>query len=217
MTKTKICGITNTKDALLAAKLGAWAVGFIFYKKSPRSIGGFKAQKIVKQLPPFVTPVGVFVNQKEGAVKDILDFCGITTAQFHGDESASYCKRFGKKYKVIKALRVSEKFDPKSVKDFPAAAFLLDTLSDEGYGGTGKTFDWQAAKAVKNFGKPVILSGGLNPENVLWRWRMSGLTRSMSPRVWKKRRGSRIPTSSSNSWKRPGFKTCRTAGGAETF
>lgn len=166
MTKTKICGITNANDALLAAKLGAWAVGFIFYKKSPRSIGAFKAQKIIRQLPPFVTPVGVFVNQKEGAVKDILDFCGITTVQFHGDESPAYCKRFGK-FKIIKALRVSEKFDPKSFKDFPADAFLLDTFSEGGYGGTGETFDWQAAKAMKNFGKPVILSGGLNPDNVL--------------------------------------------------
>lgn len=165
MTRVKICGITNKKDALKAASLGAWAVGFIFYKKSPRCVGAFKARQIIDALPPFVTPVGVFVNHKEGAVKEILEFCGIRTVQLHGDESPAYCRRL-KKYKLIKVARVSPSFKASDLKDYPVSAFLLDTHSDGSYGGTGKTFDWTAVKPVKSLGLPVILSGGLHYNNV---------------------------------------------------
>ena len=164
MVKVKICGITNKEDALLAAELGAWALGFIFYKKSPRAIAPFKARKIIEELPPFVVPVGVFVNQKEGAVKDIANFCGIKTLQFHGDETPQYCKRF-KEYKIIKAFRVKEDFDISNLSQFPAAAYLFDTYQEDTYGGSGKTFNWDVIKD-KKFNKPVILSGGLNPENI---------------------------------------------------
>ena len=167
MVRVKICGMTNSKDALQAALYGAWAVGFIFYKKSPRFIGAFKVKKIVEQLPPFVTPVGVFVNQKEGAVKDILKFCGIGTVQFHGDETPEFCRRFTKQYKVIKAVRVDDRVNPDSLKKYAVDAFLLDAFQEDVYGGTGKTFPWHLAKAVKGLGVPLILSGGLNAQNLL--------------------------------------------------
>lgn len=165
MVRVKICGITNIDDARKAVNLGAWAIGFNFYKKSPRYIGGYKARKIIAQLPPFVTPVGIFVNSKEGAVRDIAEFCGIQTLQFHGDETPAYCQRF-KGYKVIKAFRVDERFDWSVLKNYPVDAFLLDARSDESYGGTGKTFDWALVRNAKSFNKPLILSGGLNPANI---------------------------------------------------
>lgn len=166
MIRIKICGITSEHDALKAASLGAWALGFIFYKPSPRHIGAFKARKIIRRLPPFVTPVGVFVNHKEGAVRDIASFCGITTLQFHGDETPEYCRRF-QGYTIIKAFRVKESFDPGILKSYPVSAYLFDTYVDAAYGGTGKPFPWALIKKAKDFGVPVILSGGLNAQNIL--------------------------------------------------
>ena len=162
--KVKICGITNKQDAVLATKLGAWALGFIFYKKSPRYVSPYKAKRIIEDLPPFVTPVGVFVDQKEGAVKDIVDFCGITTVQLHGDEEPSACRRL-KNYKIIKAFRVHEQFDFTRPVHFPASAYLFDMYQEDAVGGTGKTFNWGLLKD-KEFPRPFILSGGLNPQNV---------------------------------------------------
>ena len=100
MTRVKVCGITNTEDALKAVYYGASAIGFIFHKKSPRYISPSKAKKIVEALPPFVVPVGVFVDQSEKAVKDICRFTRIRTVQFHGDEKPVYCKRFTD-YKIM--------------------------------------------------------------------------------------------------------------------
>jgi len=165
VTRVKICGITEQLDALKAAKQGAWALGFNFYKKSPRYISAYKARKIIRSLPPFVVPVGVFVNAKEGAVKDIARFCGLRVLQFHGDESPSYIKRFSK-YCVIKAFRVGDDFDPDQVKAFKCEAYLFDAYQKDAYGGTGETFNWSAIKKIKDLGTPVILSGGINPSNI---------------------------------------------------
>ena len=165
MIRVKICGITNKEDALLAAELGAWAVGFIFYKKSPRYISPYKAKKIIDALPPFVTPVAVFVNQNEGAIKDIMDFCGFNILQLHGDETPQVCGRLSKKYRVIKALRLKEGFNFSGIGEYPASAFLLDTFQPDAFGGSGQAFNWDLVKD-RQFPKPVILSGGLNPENV---------------------------------------------------
>ena len=163
--RIKICGITNKDDALLAAQLGASALGFIFYKKSPRYVSPFKVGKMIEELPPFVVPVGVFVNQNEGAVKDIVNFCGISTIQFHGDETPQYCRRFSK-YKVIKAFRLKEDFDWKILTEYKTvSAYLFDTYQEADYGGTGRTFNWDFLKG-KTWDKPFILAGGLNPENV---------------------------------------------------
>ena len=164
MVKVKICGITNIEDAQAAVYCGAWALGFVFYKQSPRAISPWKARKIISQLPPFVTPVGVFVNQKEGAVKDIARFCGLNTLQFHGDEKPEYCRRFHQ-YFVIKAFRVKEDFNISSLSEYKVSAYLFDSHQKGVYGGSGEKFNWDII-AGKKIDKPVILSGGLNPENV---------------------------------------------------
>ena len=164
MVRVKMCGMTNTEDLGKAVYYGASAVGFIFYKKSPRYISPSKVRKLVEGLPPGITPVGVFVNARERQVKDICKLTRINTVQFHGDEDVAYCKRFTDK-KVIKAFRVNEFFAFKSVMKYRVDAYLFDTYHDEAYGGTGKTFDWEVLKQFK-FNKPVILSGGLTPSNV---------------------------------------------------
>ena len=163
-TRVKICGITNIEDAQVAVNAGASALGFIFYKKSPRYVSPSKVRPIVEALPPFVTPVGVFVNCSEHAVRDICRLARVATVQFHGEESPGYCKRFNH-FKIIKAFRVSDVFDFKSVLQYKVDAYLFDTFQEETAGGTGKTFNWDLLKNYK-FDKPVILSGGLNPENV---------------------------------------------------
>jgi phosphoribosylanthranilate isomerase len=162
--RVKICGITNVQDALGAVEAGAWALGFIFHKKSVRYISPGKVRAIVGALPPFVVPVGVFVNEKEAAVRHICRLTRITTVQFHGEESSGYCRRF-KGFKIIKAFRVNDSFDFKSVIPYTADAYLFDTFSEAAAGGTGKTFNWDILKHCK-FDKPVILSGGLNPGNI---------------------------------------------------
>lgn len=164
MTRVKICGITNIEDAQMAVNAGASALGFIFDKKSPRYVSPSKVRPIIEALPPFVTPVGVFVNYSEHAVRDICRLARVATVQFHGEESPGYCKRFNH-FKIIKAFRVSDVFDFKSVLQYKVDAYLFDTFQEETAGGTGKTFNWDLLKNYK-FGKPVILSGGLNPENV---------------------------------------------------
>ncbi|MEW5894718.1 MAG: phosphoribosylanthranilate isomerase [Candidatus Omnitrophota bacterium] len=166
MIRVKICGITNEKDALDAVKAGADAIGFIFYKKSPRYVGPFKAKKIIDILPPFVTPVGVFVDQTEGAVKEILRYSGIRAAQFHGKESPEYCRRFKRDFTVIKAFRIEDRLDEDLLKSYEVHAYLLDTFVEGVEGGTGQTFNWQLARSAKSMNVPIILSGGLNYNNV---------------------------------------------------
>lgn len=168
MVRIKVCGITNEKDALKAASLGAWAVGFIFYKKSPRFISPFKAKKIIEQLPPFVTPVGVFVDHNAGAIKDIIGHTGIRVVQLHGDEDHHFCHRLRRyNVKVVKVFRVGPDFNPSVLEPYKVDAFLFDTYSDEAQGGTGKTFDWTVLNQVKSLNVPIILSGGLNSQNVI--------------------------------------------------
>ncbi len=167
-TRVKICGITNEVDAGRAARLGASAVGFVFYKKSPRFLSPFKAKKIIETLPPFVSPVGVFVNHNLGAIRDIIGHTGIHAVQLHGDEDPHFCSRLRRyNVKVIKVFRVGEGFNPKDVEAFKVDAFLFDTADKDQYGGTGKTFDWQFLHEIKSLNVPIILSGGLNASNVI--------------------------------------------------
>ena len=161
--RTKICGITLSQDAQLAAEQGADAVGFIFYSRSPRYIHPDKAAEIVSDLPPFVTPVGVFVNTDRGEINSIVNAVGLRAVQLHGDESPADCEGFS--VPVIRALRVGEDFDVRSLDAFPVDTFLLDTDKAGLYGGTGQTFDWKVAQEVTRVHR-IVLSGGIGPENV---------------------------------------------------
>jgi phosphoribosylanthranilate isomerase len=164
MTKVKICGITNRADALSAAEFGADALGFVFYRKSPRYIHPEQAREIISQLGPFTTPVGVFVNDEREKIEEIIEVSGIETVQLHGEESPAYCASF-RGVKVIKAFRVSDEFDPERLNDYTVDACLLDAYSKAAYGGTGETFSWETARRAKAYGR-IILAGGLTPENV---------------------------------------------------
>ena len=161
--KVKICGITNLKDALLAAENGADAVGFIFYKESPRSISQKEVKEIIVQLPPFVETVGVFVDEMSDKVNRIAEQCRLTAIQLHGDESPAFCRRI--KRRVVKAVRVKDAESLKGMSGYDVSGFLLDSYNDGGRGGTGQVFDWNLALRAKKQG-PVILAGGLNPYNV---------------------------------------------------
>ncbi len=164
--RVKICGITTPGDALLAVEAGADALGFIFYPKSPRYITPKEAGSILAQLPPFITTVGVFVDEKPKRVREITAEAGLNTVQLHGQESPAYCENMGKS--VIKALRVRGEQDIAEMHAYNVSALLLDTYKKGALGGTGEVFDWDiAVKAVANGLKtPVILSGGLTPSNV---------------------------------------------------
>ncbi len=161
--KVKVCGMTNLKDALVAVEEGADAVGFIFYKKSPRSVTMKTVREIILELPPFVDTVGVFVDETAEQINKIADSCNLDMIQLHGDESPTFCKRIRRR--VIKAFRVKDMQSVKKLSSFQVSGFLLDTFSKELHGGTGKVFDWNLALPAKKFG-PVIMAGGLTPNNV---------------------------------------------------
>jgi len=167
MVRIKICGITNWEDAELSVKLGVDALGFVF-AKSPRKITPQKAFRIIKNLPPFVFTVGVFVNEDLKKIKRIVKFCRLNAVQLHGEEDPLFCKRIREFTKVIKAFRIKDERDLDNLINYEVDGYLLDTYTEEAYGGTGKTFDWELAIRAKKIlgGRPLILSGGLNPKNV---------------------------------------------------
>jgi phosphoribosylanthranilate isomerase len=161
--KIKICGMTNRRDAELAARLGADAVGFIFYKKSPRYISEKAAREIAAVLPPFVARVGVFVDETAERINRIVACCRLDYAQLHGEEPPEFCRQIA--CKTIKAVRVRDSGSLAGLEKYRVDGFLLDAFSAKGLGGTGETFDWKLARAAKRRG-PIILAGGLTPENV---------------------------------------------------
>lgn len=163
MVKIKICGITNIDDAMAAVDYGADALGFNFFRKSPRYIEPHKAAEIIAQLPPFIVPVAVFVNEREERIREILSSACIHGVQFHGDETPEFCQRFGNH--VIKAFQVKDKESIKHMAHYRVSAYLLDSYREGVRGGTGETFDWHLAVVAKTFGR-IILAGGLNADNV---------------------------------------------------
>ncbi|HAJ56981.1 MAG TPA: phosphoribosylanthranilate isomerase [Candidatus Omnitrophica bacterium] len=165
MTKIKICGITNYRDAAFSVFSGADLLGFIFYKNSLRCILPAKAKAIVQKLPKNVLKVGVFVNEAPEKVKKIADACGLDLLQFHGDESPEYLSSF-KDYRTMKAFRVKGKLSLKVLMPYKADFFLFDTYQKDTFGGTGKAFDWGMLKPLKKIKTPFFVSGGLTPDNV---------------------------------------------------
>jgi len=161
--KVKVCGTTRLEDALWAVECGADAIGFIFYKKSPRCVTAKTVKEICSQLPPFVHRVGVFVNEEAEKINRIAERCGLNVVQLHGDESPAFCKKI--KSRVIKAVRVQNASSLKELSRYEVDGFLLDTFAKDQWGGTGKVFDWDLAWRATKAG-PVILAGGLNPANV---------------------------------------------------
>jgi len=163
MTKVKICGITNLEDALFAVNAGADALGFVFYPQSPRYISPDRAREIVLRLPPFVAKIGVFVNEELDRVREIMAYCHLDYAQLHGDELPEQVAALAPR--AIKAMRVRSAADVERLSAYRAAAYLLDAYHPTKPGGTGETWDWELAAAAKRYG-PIILAGGLKPENV---------------------------------------------------
>jgi phosphoribosylanthranilate isomerase len=159
----KVCGITRLEDARRAVDLGASAIGIVFWPESPRFVDPYTARAIVRALPPFVTAVGVFVNQPREFVEGVASLARLGAVQLHGEESAAYCTDL--RDRVIKAVRVGPDLIG-SVSAYPQEIVMLVDADDPARrGGTGRTVDWGAAGALAAI-RPTILSGGLKPENV---------------------------------------------------
>ncbi|MGH7232196.1 MAG: phosphoribosylanthranilate isomerase [Nitrospiraceae bacterium] len=165
--RIKICGITNPDDALAAVEAGADALGFVLYKSSPRYVTADVVRAIVRLLPPFVLPVGVFVNEDLKVVRDVMDSCGLALAQLHGDETAAYCEQLGRP--VLKAIRFRNVSSFLALAEYKGRAqvrgFVIDSFSENAYGGTGQVADWMLAAEAARIA-PVLLAGGLTPDNV---------------------------------------------------
>lgn len=163
MIPTKICGITNLMDAKVAVENGASAIGLIFYEKSPRAISIENAKSISKQLSYSVIRVGVFVNQNKDFIDKTISDVQLNMIQLHGDESSNFCNQF--EVPVFKAVRIKNEASLSVMDQYNVGGILLDTFSNKQYGGTGKTFDWSLIN--EQIDTPIILSGGLNPDNIL--------------------------------------------------
>jgi phosphoribosylanthranilate isomerase len=165
MIRVKICGLKRAEDAAVAVAAGAGALGFNFWKGTPRYIEPARAADIVADVPPSVLTVGVFVDEEPERVLEIAEQTGIMALQLHGSESPEYLERLGA-YLKIKVLKVSEEFEPEELLRYSSASlFLLEGFVPGMVGGTGRTFDWSLAKQAKKYGK-LILAGGLTPANV---------------------------------------------------
>lgn len=163
MTRVKICGITSAEDAAAAVEAGADAVGFVFVPGTPRLVHPEVAERIVAGLPPFITPVGVFVDQALDEVLRIAARCNLQAVQLHGDESEDFSRRIP--IKVIKAVRVRDAESLRVLSTYPAHSFLLDAFVEGQAGGTGTAIPWDLALQAKGHAR-IILSGGLRPDTV---------------------------------------------------
>ena len=164
MTRIKICGITNIDDALMAIDAGADALGFNFVPGTPRYLKDTKtAAKIIEQIPPFITTVGLFVNAAPEVIQTTADECHLDMLQLHGDESPQFCSALNRR--ILKAVRVKDESSLCSLPDYHVSGYLLDTYVKGTMGGTGVAFDWHLAVKAKQYGR-IILAGGLDPDNV---------------------------------------------------
>ncbi|MDY0072228.1 MAG: phosphoribosylanthranilate isomerase [Thauera sp.] len=162
-TRIKICGLTRAEDVHAAVELGADAIGFVFYPPSPRALSAAAAAELIALLPPFVTAVGLFVNPQAAEVEALLAQLPLQLLQFHGDETEAECARYGRPW--IKAARMRAGVDLVEFSaSHPAASGILVDAYVDGYGGGGKTFDWSLIP--EGFSRPLILSGGLDADNV---------------------------------------------------
>ena len=162
--RVKICGLTRIQDALDAVGFGADALGFNFFRRSPRFVTSRAASRIIAELPPFVSKVGVFVNASRAEILRTIDASGIDTIQLHGDESPDFCEGFD--VTVIKAFRIGSIGDLRQLPKFRTAGWLLDSAVPGQHGGTGAKGDWSLARKAVALGRPVLLAGGLNSHNV---------------------------------------------------
>ncbi len=163
MTRIKICGLTRAEDMQVAIEAGADALGLVFYPPSPRFIDPEQAVRLAGMAPPFVSVVGLFVNAEARQVSELLAAVPIHLLQFHGDEDEAYCRQFGRPY--IKAARMRPGLDLlQYAASFPSAQAILVDAFVEGYGGGGKSFDWNLIP--NSMSKPLVLSGGLDADNV---------------------------------------------------
>ncbi|WP_024302202.1 phosphoribosylanthranilate isomerase [Pseudogulbenkiania sp. MAI-1] len=162
--RIKICGITRPEDGVEAARLGADAIGLVFYEKSPRNVSIEQAREIVRALPPFVSVVALFVNPDAAFVHSVLDACPVDVLQFHGEESPEFCRSFSRPY--LKAVRVRPGVDllEWAAAYHDARGLLADAFVEGAHGGTGAVFDWTLLPPALPL--PLILSGGLTPDNV---------------------------------------------------
>jgi phosphoribosylanthranilate isomerase len=163
-TRVKICGLTRVEDGLAAARAGADAIGLVFEPKSPRAVDLERARAIARALPPFVSVVALFVDAEPARVREVLGALRPDLLQFHGSETPEYCRQFAHPY--IKAIPMREGVDlHESGRAYgEAAGLLLDAYVAGTAGGTGRAFDW--TRVPRDLGKPVILAGGLDPDNV---------------------------------------------------
>ena len=162
--RIKICGITRPEDGLAAVNSGADAIGLVFYEKSSRCVSVAQAAEIVSVLPPFVTVVGLFVDAPAAQIQSVLDAVPLSLLQFHGNETEPECARWGMRY--LKAFRVRPEQSVETMVSLyhSASGYLLDSYKPGEPGGTGESFDW--ALIPQSLAKPVVLAGGLSPENV---------------------------------------------------
>jgi len=168
--RVKFCGITSLDDAKKAVLAGADAIGFVFFEDSPRCVSPEFAEAAIKEIPPFVSSVGVFVNENLSFIEECVERCGLNAVQLHGDEDVEYCSKFKKLnlegVKLIKAIRVKDKESIGYIEETPADAILLDAYKSGVYGGTGIGFDRSLALLAKEYGRHLIISGGLDSDNV---------------------------------------------------
>ena len=161
--RVKICGITSIDDAQAAVEAGADALGFMFYEPSPRYLTPEQASTIIRELPDHVARVGVFVDADEPTIRSTSTSAGLDTLQFHGNESPDFCTQF--ELRTIKAFRMKDRESLAQLAGYRTDAWLLDSYVQGVPGGTGERFNWDLAVEAKRLGCPILLAGGLTPDN----------------------------------------------------